>query len=107
MVRSGDQYRVQPRVQCECGEAVNIDRYQFHLTTKKHINKVSGLSRSDRARIRYQSGEYCECSCGTMVNRYYIMKHLRESQQHKRGQNPIDVKELAEFIAFNRAGHKL
>jgi hypothetical protein len=35
------------------------------------------------------------------------MKHLRESQRHKRGQNPINVKVLAEFLAFNKAGLKL
>lgn len=105
--REGTLYRDQPRIACECGEAVNIGRHQFHLTTKKHLNKVSGLTLSDRARLRYQSGEDCECSCGTMINRYYIMKHLRESQRHKRGQNPINVKVLAEFLAFNKAGLKL
>jgi hypothetical protein len=57
------------RIQCECGEAVKVERHLFHITTLKHKNKVSGLTRSDRARMRYQSGKDCECSCGTMIIR--------------------------------------
>jgi hypothetical protein len=35
------------------------------------------------------------------------MKHLRDSQIHKNGKNPVNVKSLIEFLAFNKEGHKL
>jgi hypothetical protein len=104
-------YKTQERVQCECGDSVNVNQYANHIETKKHMNKLNsllkGLTISDRARIRYQKQPTIECSCGSILKRSYVKRHLSESLDHKKRKNLINVNVLSEFLAFNTPNLKL
>lgn len=90
-------YKNLPSVNCECGDTVKEFLFANHINSKKHHNKVNGLSRTNQAKIRYENSEDIPCTCGRIVKRYYLLKHLNSTALHRKGRNPLPDEYLAKY----------
>lgn len=97
-LRSKEYYKNLPAVVCDCGDTVKEFLFANHINSVKHFNKLTGLTRTEQAKIRYQESPDIECTCGKIVKRYYLIKHLKYTSLHRNGRNPMSKKLLDSYL---------